>query len=149
TGTNLVHVPYRGAGPAGLDLAAGRVDFLFVSYSSLLPFLQAGKVRVLGVTAPQRLPPFPDSPTLVGSGFSRVVLCPWSGLVAPACTPAPVIDKRNGAFVAALRDPEVLRQFAEQGADAHGDTPAEIGAFIAAEVERIGKIVKAVGAKGE
>jgi len=149
TGTNMVHVPYRGAGPAGLDLAAGRVDFLFVSYSSLLPFLQADKVRVIAVTSPKRLPAFPDAPTMIESGFSGLALDPWFGLVAPAGTPDPVIDKLNAAFVHALRDPEVLKQFADQGAEAHGDTPAEFGAFIAAEVERIGKIVKAVGAKAE
>jgi tripartite-type tricarboxylate transporter receptor subunit TctC len=149
TGTKMVHVPYRGAGPASLDLAAGRVDFFFVSFSSLLPFLQAGKVRVLAVTSPQRLPALPDAPTIAEAGFAGLALDPWFGLVAPAGTPDPVIDKLNAAFVAALRDPEVLMQFTNQGAEAHGDTPGEFAAFIAAEIERIGKVVKAVGAKGE
>jgi tripartite-type tricarboxylate transporter receptor subunit TctC len=71
TAANMVHVPYRGAAPAGVDLAAGRVDFFFVSYSSLLPFLQAGKVRVIAVTSPQRLPALPDAPHDVGSGLCR------------------------------------------------------------------------------
>lgn len=79
---------------------------------------------------------------------TNMVHVPYRG-AAPAGTPDPVIDKLNAAFVHALRDPEVLKQFADQGAEAHGDTPAEFGAFIAAEVERIGKIVKAVGAKAE
>jgi tripartite-type tricarboxylate transporter receptor subunit TctC len=149
TATNMVHVPYRGAGPAGLDLAAGRVDFFFVSYSSLLPFLQAGKVRVLAVTSPQRLPALPDAPPMIEAGFAGLALDPWFGLVAPAGTPDPVIDKLNAAFVAALRSPEVVKQFTDQGAEAHGDTPNEFGAFIAAEIERIGKVVKEVGAKGE
>jgi tripartite-type tricarboxylate transporter receptor subunit TctC len=149
TGTNMVHVPYRGAGPAALDLAAGRVDFLFVSYSSLLPFLQGRTVRVLAVTSPKRLPALPDAPTMIEAGFAGLALDPWFGLVAPAGTPDAVIGKLNAAFVAALRDPEVVKQFTDQGAEVGTDTPAEFAAFIAAEIERLGKIVKAVGAKPE
>src|SRR5262245_52384741 len=140
TAANMVHVPYRGAARAGLDLAAGRVDFFFVSYSSLLPFLQAGKVRVLAVTSPQRLPALPDAATMIEAGFTGLALDPWFGLVAPASTPDAVIGKLNAAFVAALRDPEVIRQFTDQGAEAHGDTPGEFGAFIGAEIARLGKV---------
>jgi len=87
TAANMVHVPYRGAAPAGVDLAAGRIDFFFVSYSSLLPFLQAGKVRAIAVTSPQRLPVLPDTPTMTEAGFAGIALDAWFGLVAPAGTP--------------------------------------------------------------
>lgn len=149
TGANLVHIPYRGAGPAALDLAAGRVDFFFVSYSSLLPFLQAGKVRVLAVTSPQRLPALPDAPTMQEAGFAGIAIDTWFGLVAPAGTPDAVIDKLNAAFVQAVRDPEVAKQVADQGAEAVVDTPEGFAAFIASQTEQFGKIVRAVGVKGE
>jgi tripartite-type tricarboxylate transporter receptor subunit TctC len=149
TGANMVHIPYRGAGPAALDLATGRVDFFFVSYSSVLSFLQAGKVRVLAVTSPKRLPALPDAPTMREVGFSGIELDAWFGLVAPAGTPDPVIDKLNAAFLQAVRDPDIIRQIVEQGAEPAGNTPAEFAAFIASETERFGKIVRAAGAKGE
>ena len=149
TGANLVHIPYRGAGPAALDLAAGRVDFFFVSYSSVLPFLQAGKVRAIAVTAAKRVPATPDVPTLREAGFDGIELDAWFGLVAPAGTPDAVVGKLNAAFVQAVRDPEVVKQIADQGAEAAGTTPARFAAFMAAETERIGKIVRAVGVKGD
>jgi tripartite-type tricarboxylate transporter receptor subunit TctC len=149
TGANMVHVPYRGAGPAALDLAAGRVDFFFVAYSSVLPFLQAGKVRLLGVSSPKRLPVLPDIPTMREVGFAGIELDAWFGLVAPAGTPDAVIGKLNVAFVQALRDPGVVQQITDQGAEAVTATPAEFAAFIASEIERMAKIVKSVGVKGE
>jgi tripartite-type tricarboxylate transporter receptor subunit TctC len=149
TGANMVHVPYRGAGPAALDLAAGRVDFFFVAYSSVLPFLQAGKVRLLGVSSPKRLPVLPDIPTMREVGFAGIELDAWFGLVAPAGTPDAVIGKLNAAFVQALRDPGVVQQITDQGAEAVTATPAEFAAFIASEIERMAKIVKSVGVKGE
>jgi tripartite-type tricarboxylate transporter receptor subunit TctC len=149
TGARMVHVPYRGAGPAALDLAAGRVDFFFVSYSSLLPVLQGGRVRVIAVTTLKRMPLLPDVPTMDEAGFGGISLDPWFGLVAPAGTPQEVITKLNGAFVQALRDRDVVRQIADQGAEPIGSTPAEFGAFIASEIEHFGKVVRAVGIKAE
>jgi tripartite-type tricarboxylate transporter receptor subunit TctC len=149
TGANMVHVPYRGAGPAALDLAAGRVDFFFVAYSSVLPFLQAGKVRLLGVSSPKRLPVLPDIPTMREVGFAGIELDAWFGLVAPAGTPDAVIGKLNAAFVQAVRDPGVVQQITDQGAEAVTNTPTEFAAFIASEIERMAKIVKSVGVKGE
>jgi tripartite-type tricarboxylate transporter receptor subunit TctC len=149
TAANMVHVPYRGAAPAGVDLAAGRVDFFFVSYSSLLPFLQGGKVRVIAVTSPKRLPALPDIPTMTEAGFAGLGLDAWFGLVAPAGTPDGVIAKLNAAFVAAVQDPQVMRQMADQGAEVHATTPEQFAAFIASETERLGKLVRAVGAKAE
>jgi tripartite-type tricarboxylate transporter receptor subunit TctC len=151
TGANFVHIPYRGAGPAALDLAAGRVDFFFVSYSSILPFLQAGKVRPLAVTSPKRLPALPDVPTMRELGFGDMELDAWFGLVAPAGTPDAVIAKLNAAFVQAIRDPDVVKQIVAQGAEpaAIATTPDDFAAFIASEAERFGKIIRSVGVKGE
>lgn len=149
TGANMVHVPYRGAGPASVDLAAGRVDFFFVSYSSVQAFLQAGKVRPLAVASTKRLPATPDVPTMAEVGFGGFELDPWFGLVAPAATPDAVIGKLNAAFVKAVRDPEVVKQITDQGAEAVATTPAEFAAFIASQTERYGKIIRSVGAKAE
>jgi tripartite-type tricarboxylate transporter receptor subunit TctC len=148
-GANMVHIPYRGAVPAALDLAAGRVDFFFVSYSSLLPFLQAGSVRVVAVTSPEPLPLLPQVPTLRQAGFDGIMLDAWFGLVAPSNTPQAAIAKLNAAFVTALKHADVVRQITEQGAQARASTPAEFAVFIASETERIGAIVHAVGARGE
>ena len=133
-------------GPAALDLATGRGDFFFVSYSSVLSiFLQAGKVRVLAVTSPKRLPALPGCAHMREMGFDGIELDAWFGLVAPAGTPDAVIGKLNAAFVRAVRDPDIIRQIVEQGAEPAGDTPAEFAAFIASETERFGKIVRAAG----
>jgi tripartite-type tricarboxylate transporter receptor subunit TctC len=145
TGANMVHVPYRGAGPGALDLAAGRVDFFFVSYSSIRPFLQAGKVRALAVTSDKRLPALPGIPTMAEAGFPDYSLDAWFGLVAPAGTPDAIVAKLNAAFVQAVRDEAVGKELVNQGAEAVTTTPAEFAAFIAAETERFGKIVRAVG----
>jgi tripartite-type tricarboxylate transporter receptor subunit TctC len=149
TGANMVHVPYRGAAPAAIDLSAGRVDFFFVSYSSLLPFLQGGKVRAIAVTSPQRLPVLPDAPTMTEAGFAGLALDAWFGLLAPAGTPDAIIDKLNAAFVRAVRDPQVIKQMTDQGAEGLATTPAEFATFIASETERFGKVVRAVGVKPE
>jgi len=149
TGANMVHVPYRGAAPAAIDLSAGRVDFFFVSYSSLLPFLQGGKVRAIAVTSPQRLPVLPDAPTMTEAGFAGLALDAWFGLLAPAGTPDAVIDKLNAAFMQAVRDPQVIKQMTDQRAEGLATTPAEFATFIASETERFGKVVRAVGVKPE
>ena len=150
TGAPLVHVPYRGAGPAAVDLAAGRVDFFFVAYASVVSFLQAGKVRVLAVTSQKRLPAQPDAPTMAEAGFPGIQLDAWFGLVAPAGTPDAVIGKLHAAFSQATQAPDIVKTMIDQGAEAAPpNTPAEFAAFIAAETEKFGKIVRAVGVKGE
>ena len=150
TGAPMVHVPYRGAGPAAVDLAAGRVDFFFVAYASVVSFLQAGKVRVLAVTSPKRLPVQPNIPTMAEAGFPGIALDAWFGLVAPAGTPDAVIGKLHAAFSQAVRSPEIVKTMIDQGAEAApANTPAEFAAFIAAETEKFGKVVRAVGVKGE
>jgi tripartite-type tricarboxylate transporter receptor subunit TctC len=147
TGKKMVHVPYRGAGPAGLDVATGRLDFFFVSYASILPFIQAGKVRTLAVNSAQRLKAIPDVPTMAELGFPGFELVAWFGLVGPAGMPQPVVDKLHGAFASAVRDPQIAKQLEEQGADAVSNTPEAFSAFIASETDRFGNLVKSLGIK--
>jgi tripartite-type tricarboxylate transporter receptor subunit TctC len=150
SGAPMVHVPYRGAGPAGVDLAAGRVDFFFVAYASILPFLQAGKVRPLAVSSHKRLPALPDIVTTAEAGFAGVTLDAWFGLVAPAGTPDAAIDKLYAAFAQAVRDPDIVKAMADQGTEAvASQSPADFGAFMAAETTRIGDVIRSLGVKGE
>jgi tripartite-type tricarboxylate transporter receptor subunit TctC len=151
TGAPMVHVPYRGAGPASVDLAAGRVDFFFSAYASLVALLHAGKVRPIAVASKgKRLPVLPDVPTAAEAGFAGFSLETWFGLVAPAATPDAAIDKLFAAFTQAVRDGEVGKAMVEQGAEAVASkSPAEFAAFMAAETQRIGEVVRSIGVKGE
>jgi tripartite-type tricarboxylate transporter receptor subunit TctC len=115
----------------------------------VLPFLPTGKVRAIAVTSTKRLPATPDVPTMSEVGFGGIELDAWFGLVAPAGTPDGVIGKLNAAFVRAVKDPGVVKQIIDQGAEPAGTSPAEFAAFIASETERIGKIVRAAGVKGD
>jgi tripartite-type tricarboxylate transporter receptor subunit TctC len=148
-GAPMVHVPYRGAGPAALDVATGRLDFLFVSYASVLPFYQSAKVRILAVSSAKRLTALPKVPTMAQTGFPGFEMDTWFGLLAPAGTPEPVIGKLNEAFVRAVHAPEVAQQMEDQGAEAVTDTPQQFAAFIASETKRFGTIVTSLGIKGD
>jgi tripartite-type tricarboxylate transporter receptor subunit TctC len=148
-GAPMVHVPYRGAGPAALDVSTGRLDFLFVSYASVLPFYQSGKARILAVSSAKRLTALPDVPTMAQAGFPGLEMETWFGLLAPAGTPAPIVGKLHDAFARAVQDREVARQMEDQGAEAVTNSPQEYAAYIASETERFGKIVKVLGVKGD
>jgi tripartite-type tricarboxylate transporter receptor subunit TctC len=150
SGAPMVHVPYRGAGPAGVDLAAGRVDFFFVAYASIVSLLQAGKVRAIAVTAEKRMPVLPDIPTVAEAGFAGLSLDAWFGMVAPAGTPDAVIGKLHTAFTQVTRSPEIVKAISDQGATAMSSaSPEEFAAFMVTETEKFGKVVRAVGAKAE
>jgi len=148
-GVPMVHVPYRGAGPAALDVATGRIDFLFVSYASVLPHFLSGKVRALAVTSARRLTALPQIPTVAEVGYADFELNTWFGLMAPAGTPEPVIGKLHAAFVQAVHAPEVVKQMIDQGAEPVTDTPREFAAYIDSEIKRLGNIVTSLGIKGE
>ena len=148
TGAPMVHVPYRGAGPAGVDLAAGRVDFFFVAYASIVSLMQAGKVRAIAVTAQQRMPVLPDVPTTAEAGFAGLALDAWFGLVAPAGTPDAAIGKLFTAFTQATRSPEIVKAISDQGATALASaSPQEFAQFMVSETDKFGKVVREVGVK--
>jgi tripartite-type tricarboxylate transporter receptor subunit TctC len=148
TGTTMVHVPYKGgAGPAVTGLLGGDTHVMFVTLSSAMSFVQAGRLKALAVTSPQRLAALPRVPTMVESGYADLVSSSWQGLFAPAGTPRPVIDKLHRVMLQVLGAPELAQRFAVGGAlVAKSNSPQEFQAFVATEAERWGKVVKETGA---
>jgi tripartite-type tricarboxylate transporter receptor subunit TctC len=146
-GVPMVHVPYRGAAPAVTDLVAGRIDLYFVSYASVSPFVEAGKLRVLGVASPRRLQALPSVPTMAEAGFPDVALGVQWGVAAPAKTPAPIIARLHKAFVDAAQDPALVKRMAEQGVEIATSSPAEFGSIIADEFNKIDRVLKAAGVR--
>ena len=146
-GVDLLHVPYKGGAPAISDLAGGQVQVIFEGLPSLLPHIKSGKVRALAITGQKRDAALPDVPTMAEAGLAGYDANFWSGLVAPAGTPRDAIERLNGVLVKALASTEVREALARQGLEAAGTSPAEFAKFIAAEIEKWGRVVKASGAK--
>jgi tripartite-type tricarboxylate transporter receptor subunit TctC len=136
THTFIVHVPYRGGGPALLDTLAGQVDMSFPTLSAALPHVKAGTLRALAVTTAQRNPSFPDIPTAAEAGVAGYDFSSWGGVFAPARTPRPVINKLNTEIVAALGNPELSKRFGDMGLVAKSSTPEEFGKFLQSEITR-------------
>ena len=144
-GVKMVHVPYKGIAPAMTDLMGGEVQLMFGTVVALVPHIQAGKLRALAVTGKKRSALLPEIPTLRESGLPEYEAGSWYGIEAPAGTPRPIIDQLNAAMVKALKQPEVARRLALDGAEVIGSTPEEFGAHIKAELERVGHVVRAAG----
>jgi tripartite-type tricarboxylate transporter receptor subunit TctC len=142
TKTDMVHVPYRGSGPALNDVIAGQVNAQFDNLPSSMPHIQAGKLRALAVAAPKRLPALPDVPTFAEGGLPEMDNMAWYGLVAPAGTPQTVIDRIHDATVKALKDPKIVQRLADGGSLVDGNTPAEYAAQIKRELELRQRIAK-------
>ena len=145
----LVHVPYRGAGPAMIDTIAGNVPSMFDSLPSAAPHIKAGKVRALAVSSEERSPAFPDVPTMKEAGYPDLISYSWFGISVPARTPAPIVDRLAAAMQAVLKEPAVIKRWQETGAEGSTMTPAEVTRFIHAEVDKRTPVVKASGAKPE
>jgi tripartite-type tricarboxylate transporter receptor subunit TctC len=149
-GVRIEHIPYKAAPVALTDLLAGRVDMYFPGLVSSLPHIESGKLRALGVTGRKRSVSAPQVPTIEEAGLKGYELTPWHGLLAPAGTPRPVIDKVHADVVKALQEPAVRKKLVGAGIDnIIGSTPAELAAFIRAETEKYGRLVKAAGLKKE
>jgi tripartite-type tricarboxylate transporter receptor subunit TctC len=148
TGTNLIHVPYKGAGPAVIDLLAGNVVLMFANPTSVVPHVKTGKLRAIAVLGDKRNDALPNAPTAIEAGYPELgTVLEWYGVVVPAATPPDIISRLHGAILKALHAPEVLDRM-----NALGQTIAPIGpgAFakqIHADFERWGKVVKAAGVK--
>jgi tripartite-type tricarboxylate transporter receptor subunit TctC len=142
-GLNLVHVPYKGSSQAITDLMAGHVTMLVDNAPSSLPYVQQGKLRALAVTSLKRMPGLPDVPTLDEAGVKGYESLSWSGIVAPAATPKPVIAKLNAAIERVLAMPDVKKRFADLGVDAVGGPPEAFARHIRVESEKWGRVVKA------
>jgi tripartite-type tricarboxylate transporter receptor subunit TctC len=149
TGTDIIHVPYKGGAPAINDLIAGRVQLMFESLNSIAPFARSGAVRALGVSGDQRSPAFPDLPTIAEAGVPGYSAPTWSGVIAPAGVPRPIIDKLNAAMNRAIRSPAFAARFATIGDEPAGGTPEEFAALIASDSKKWGEVIKRAGIKFE
>lgn len=147
TKTDMIHVPYKGLGPALTDLMGGRVQLIISTLASALPQLKAGKMRPLAVTTARRSSFFPELPTVGEAGVAGYEFSTWYGLLVPGATPKGVIDALNAATVKALEAPALKEQFAGQGLEAAPSTPAEFGAYLRSEVAKWGKVIKAASIK--
>ncbi|MEP6557213.1 MAG: tripartite tricarboxylate transporter substrate binding protein [Burkholderiales bacterium] len=145
-GIDIVHIPFNGGSPAQLALLGGQVDFNFDNLATAAPNIRSGKLKAIAVTTPKATAELPGVPT-VAETIPDFAIDTWWGLVAPAGTPQPVIDKLSGAFVAALNTPEVKQRFANLLAEPVPSTPEQFGAFMKAEREKYESVVKATGAK--
>ena len=142
TSTFILHVPYRGGGPALLDTLGGQVDMSFPTLSAALPHVKSGNLRALAVTDTQRSSLLPDVPTLREAGVENFQFTQWLALLAPSGTPKDIVGRMNAALRDTLNSKEVRDKFGQQGFDAFITTPEEAGKFIAAEVQRFGKLIK-------
>lgn len=141
-GLNLLHVPYRGSGPAVTDMLGGQVDLMFDSITSARPHIQSGKLRALGVTSAKRSAALPDVPTIAEAGVPGYEVSPWFAVFAPAGTPEPVVQKINAALLDAMKHPETRARFEAIGAEPLGTSPAELAKHLDVELARWGKLIK-------
>jgi len=143
------HVPYKGTGPAVTDLVAGNVDMLVAGTEALMPHVKSGRLRALAVTTAQRLPAYPDIPSVAESGLREYDVVAWHGLIAPKGVPPAVIAKINGALNSGLKAPELVAQLEPTGVSPAGGTPEQFGDLIKAEIPRYAKVAKDNNIKAE
>ena len=142
TGTDMVHVPYRGSGPAVQDLIAGNVQAMFDSVPSSAASARDGRLRALAVTTKNRIAPFPDLPTIAEAGVPGYEISTWYGIWAPVRTPPAIINRLQQAVAAAARNPETRARFDALGAEPVADSPEDYARFVRAEYDRWGKLVR-------
>jgi tripartite-type tricarboxylate transporter receptor subunit TctC len=147
TGIDIVHVPYKGAPPAMIDLLAGQVALTFATAPSAVPHVKAGKLRALGVSTAQRITALPDVPTIAEAGVPGFEASGANGLVGPAGLPPAIVERLSGAVIRIVKEPAMSKYLSDQGADPLPMAPPEYGAYIRAEVVKWAKVVKASGAK--
>jgi tripartite-type tricarboxylate transporter receptor subunit TctC len=148
-GTKITHIPYKGGGPSMTDLLGGQINLIFATAASAIPHVQSGKIRGLAVTTLNRSKLVPDLPTVAEAGLPGFEANNWYGLVVPAKTPKPVVDRLNKEMVAVLNLPDIKELLFRQGLDAHPSTPEAFGKYIQAETVKWAKVIKASGAKPE
>ena len=146
-GVEAVHVPYKSAPQAVLEIVGGQVSFAFVNAPLALPQVRAGKLRALAVTGAKRSPAVPDLPTMAEAGLPEFVVESWYGLMAPAGTPEPVVRKIRDETLKVLARPDLVEAFAKQGADVVTSTPADFSKMVAAEKDRWAEVIRKSGAK--
>ena len=145
--TFIVHIPYRGAGPALSDLIAGNVDMMFDGLGSSAQHIRGGRIRALAVAAPARVPAFPNVPTFVEMGMPDYVVSTWYGIWGVKGTPKEILDRMHAEIVKALATPEIREIWANQGSDTNTMSQEQFARFVASEVKRWAEVTKASGAK--
>ena len=146
-GVKTVHVPYKGQGPALADLLTGQVQMLYSSIPSVLPHVKQGQLNAIAVGSAKRVPSLPDIPTIAESGVPGYEAYSWVGMIAPAGTPKDIITRLNREIVDILKQKDVADKLNGQGALPVGDTPEQFGAYIKAEMEKWGAVVRAANIK--
>lgn len=144
---DMLHVPYKGSGPAVADLLGGQVNYMFDSITSARPHIQSGKLRALGVTTAKRSSTLPNVPTLAEAGLPGYEVSPWFAVFVPSATPKPVIAKLNAALLEALKQPDVVARFETIGAEPVGSTPDELAAHLGRESARWSTLIAERGIK--
>lgn len=138
----LLHIPYKGSGPAVTDMLGGQVDLMFDSITSARPHIQSGKLQALGVTSARRSSALPDVPTIAEAGMPGYEVSPWFAVFAPAGTPADVVAKLNKSLIAAMHQPETLKKLESVGAEPIGSTPQALAEHLNKELVRWGALIK-------
>lgn len=148
-GVSIVHIPYRGSGPAIADLLGGQIDVMFENISNVLPHIKSGKLKALAVTTAKRSQMIPELPTVSEAGVRGFEVGVWFGIGAPSGTPKKIIDKLNAEIVKILHMPDVKQQFAAQGVDSVGSSPADFQTHLQSQRSMWSKVVKDAGVKPE
>lgn len=148
-GVKGLNIPFRGDAMAYTELLAGRVDATFTAISTALPYIQDGKLHVLGVASAERSAIYPQAPTLREQGFPSVVASGWYGFMAPAATPQEIVERLQQEIGRALADPAVKQKLLDQGLEARSGTATEFGRFIDDETRKWGELIREAGLKGE
>jgi len=150
TGTKMINVPFKGNGPALAEVMSGRVTFMFYPIVGIADQVSAGRLKVLAVGTAARHPDFPGVPTLAESGLPGLeATSPWVGVLAPAGTPAPVVNQLSEEMRKSLAKPETRERMKQLGAVTVADTPAEFAAFLKKDYERWARVIRAAGVKAE
>ena len=144
-GIDAVHIPYKGSAPADVDLVGGQIQFMTDTINSVMPFVRDKRLKILAVTTSKRMSLFPDVPTLAESGMPGFEVGAWQGVMVPASTPEPIIQRLNSEVMKALQAPEVRQKLAMQGAEPLGSTPQAYGEYVQKELIRWANVVKETG----
>jgi tripartite-type tricarboxylate transporter receptor subunit TctC len=148
-GVDIVHVPYKGAQPALTDLIAGQVQLMFATSASVIPYVKAGRLRALAVTTAQRSPSVPELPTVSEAGLSGFEATTWHGVVVPAATPAPLVQRLNQDLNSVLGEKDLRERLTGLGAEVLTGTPRDFADYIAREIPKWTKVVKDSGARAD
>ena len=145
TGTKMTHIPYKGAGPAAVDVIAGQIPIYFMNALQATPHMKSGRLRAMGVTSEKRFPGLPDVPTIAEAGVPGYAMTNWYGMLAPANTPRAAITKLQTEVARILGTPELKDRLSSEGAEIVASTPEQFAAFLKNEMAKAAQIVKASG----